>query len=250
MPPAPPSFAPRPYADDTPAVPLHAPPPVADWLASRLRDALPPQPASAPDLPREIAASVARFLLAQDIADAPLPPAYLDLLAFRALCAAGERPAALRYAQGRLPADADTPIPFDPEVWPGPVPLSIWSLFDQRLVRPLRSRADDGRILWMLDFRRLRPSDAGWLELTLLPGLRTLLEQIAPAFDPDGRGVLGLRGLYATGFAPSAPSRRRRPAPLAAPDIRAFCLRILSRQALLRRWPARPDVIYLDAPSR
>ncbi len=110
--------------------------------------------------------------------------------------------------------------------------------------------------MWTLDFRRLRKEQAGWLEITLLPGLRALLEQLAPAWDDfSGAGLLGLRGLYAAGFAPTPRRRKKakrhsRYAPLDAPAIRAFCLRVLTHLQTARGWLRTPSVLYLDFPPK
>ena len=106
----------------------------------------------------------------------------------------------------------------------------------------------------LLDFRRLRREQAGWMEITLLPGLRALLEQLAPAWDDSsGAGLLGLRGLYAAGFAPT-PRRKKKAhspsAPLDAPGLRAYCLRVLGHLQTARGWSRAPDVIYLDFPAK
>ena len=197
------------------------------------------------------AASVA-YLADQRLAP-PLPDDYLHLLIYRALRSLNQPDAARRWAAAHLPG-VDVPV-FDPDVWPGPVPLLVWQLFASRLVRPARTVTAEGRILWTLDFRRLRKEQAGWLEITLLPGLRALLEQLAPAWDDSsGAGLLGLRGLYAAGFAPTP--RRRKPkahsayAPLDATALRAFCLRVLAHLQHARGWTRTPDVLYLDFPSK
>lgn len=201
----------------------------------------------------EAVSAAAVVYLADQRLSPPLPDDYLHLLIYRALRSLNQPDAARRWATAHLPGVA-VPV-FDPDVWPGPVPLLVWQLFASRLVRPARTVTAEGRILWTLDFRRLRKEQAGWLEITLLPGLRALLEQLAPAWDDSsGAGLLGLRGLYAAGFAPTP--RRRKPkahsayAPLDAPALRAFCLRVLAHLQLARGWTHAPDVLYLDFPSK
>ena len=196
-----------------------------------------------------VSAAVVQFLADQRLAP-PLPDDYLHLLIYRALRTLNHNDAARRWAAAHLPG-IDVPV-FDPDVWPGPVPLIVWQLFASRLVRPARTLTAEGKILWTLDFRRLRKEQAGWLEITLLPGLRALLEQLAPAWDDfSGAGLLGLRGLYAAGFAPT-PRRRQKTkshsltAPLDADAIRAFCLRVLAHLQAARAWRRVPDVLYLD----
>ena len=205
-----------------------------------------------PTAAEAVSAAVVAFLSDQRLAP-PLPDDYLHLLIYRALRTLHQDVAAGHWASVHLPG-IDVPV-FDPDVWPGPVPLLVWQLFASRLVRPARTVTAEGRILWTLDFRRLRKEQAGWLEITLLPGLRALLEQLAPAWDDSsGAGLLGLRGLYAAGFAPTP--RRRKPkahsayAPLDAPALRAFCLRVLAHLQHARGWRHTPDVLYLDFPSR
>ena len=205
-----------------------------------------------PAIAEAVAAAAVAYLADQRLSP-PLPDDYLHLLIYRALRSLNQPDAARRWAAAHLPG-IDVPV-FDPAVWPGPVPLLVWQLFASRLVRPARTVTAEGRILWTLDFRRLRKEQAGWLEITLLPGLRALLEQLAPAWDESaGAGLLGLRGLYAAGFAPTP--RRRKPkahsayAPLDAPALRAFCLRVLAHLQHARGWTRTPDVLYLDFPSK
>ena len=206
----------------------------------------------APATAQAVAAAAVAYLADQRLSP-PLPDDYLHLLIYRALRSLNQPDAARRWAAAHLPG-IDVPV-FDPAVWPGPVPLLVWQLFASRLVRPARTVTAEGRILWTLDFRRLRKEQAGWLEITLLPGLRALLDQLAPAWDESaGAGLLGLRGLYAAGFAPTP--RRRKPkahsayAPLDAPALRAFCLRVLAHLQHARGWTRTPDVLYLDFPSK
>ena len=207
-----------------------------------------------PAIAEAVAAAVVAYLADQRLAP-PLPDDYLHLTIYRALRSLNQNDAANRWAAAHLPG-IDLPV-FDPDVWPGPVPLLVWQLFASRLVRPARTVTAAGKILWTLDFRRLRKEQAGWLEITLLPGLRALLEQLAPAWDDSsGAGLLGLRGLYAAGFAPT-PGRRRKKskshsayAPLDAPALRAFCLRVLAHLQAARGWRQIPDVLYLDFPSK
>ena len=205
-----------------------------------------------PAIAEAVAAAAVAYLADQRLSP-PLPDDYLHLLIYRALRSLNQPDAARRWAAAHLPG-IDVPV-FDPAVWPGPVPLLVWQLFASRLVRPARTVTAEGRILWTLDFRRLRKEQAGWLEITLLPGLRALLEQLAPAWDESaGAGLLGLRGLYAAGFAPTP--HRRKPkahsayAPLDAPALRAFCLRVLAHLQHARGWTRTPDVLYLDFPSK
>ena len=206
-----------------------------------------------PAVAEAVSAAAVAYLADQRLAP-PLPDDYLHLLIYRALRFLNQRDAAGRWAAAHLPGVA-VPV-FDPDVWRGPVPLLVWQLFASRLVRPARTVTAEGRILWTLDFRRLRKEQAGWLEITLLPGLRALLEQLAPAWDDSsGAGLLGLRGLYAAGFAPT-PRRRKKQkshsafAPLDAPAIRTFCLRVLAHLQSARAWSQTPDVLYLDFPTR
>jgi hypothetical protein len=205
-------------------------------------------------LAEAVSSAVIAYLAEQRLAP-PLPDDYLHLLIYRALRTLNQNDAARQWAAAHLPG-IDLPV-FDPDVWPGPVPLIVWQLFASRLVRPARTLTAEGRILWTLDFRRLRREQAGWLEITLLPGLRVLLEQLAPAWDDfSGAGLLGLRGLYAAGFAPT-PARRRKKsksnslyAPLDATAIRAYCLRVFANLQTARAWQHAPEVLYLDFPPK
>lgn len=200
-----------------------------------------------------VTSAVVQYLADQGLSS-PLPDDYLHLMIYRALRSLQQPDAAHAWSTAHLPGE-DIPV-FDPDVWPGPVPLLVWQLFASRLVRPARTLTAEGNILWTLDFRRLRREQAGWLEITLLPGLRALLEQLAPAWDEtSGRGLLGLRGLYAAGFAPTPRRRRKarthsRYAPLDANAIRSFCLRVLANLQPARGWQRTPDVLYLDFPAK
>ena len=218
-------------------------------LLNATAETSPLDPAAAEAVP----AAVTAYLADQRLSP-PLPDDYLHLMIYRALRTLNQPDAARAWAAAHLPDAGDPPV-FDPAVWPGPVPLLVWQLFASRLVRPARTLAADGTILWTLDFRRIRQEQAGWLEITLLPGLRALLEQLAPAWDDSsGAGLLGLRGLYAAGFAPTPRRRKARApsalAPLDAPAIRAFCLRVFANLQTARAWKRSPDVLYLDFNSR
>ncbi len=220
-------------------------------LEQLLRDtaqSVPLEPAAA----EAVTAAVVQYLAKQHLSP-PLPDDYLHMMIYRALRTLHQDEAAARWASDHLPDQDPLPV-FDPEIWPGPVPLLVWQLFASGLVRPARTITAEGRILWTLDFRRLRREQAGWLEITLLPGLRALLEQLAPAWDEtSGRGLLGLRGLYAAGFAPT-PRRRRKTkshshyAPLDAAAIRTYCLRVFANLQTARGWKHTPEVLYLDFP--
>jgi hypothetical protein len=222
-------------------------------LESLLRESAqstPLEPAAA----EAVTAAVSQYLADQRLSP-PLPDDYLHMMIYRALRTLHQDEAATQWAADHLPDSGPLPV-FDPEIWPGPVPLLVWQLFASKLVRPARTITAEGKILWTLDFRRLRQEEAGWLEITLLPGLRALLEQLAPAWDDTaGSGLLGLRGLYAAGFAPT-PRRRRKSrshsayAPLDAAAIRSFCLRVFSNLQTARNWEHSPDVLYLDFPHR
>lgn len=216
-------------------------------LEGLLRDAVPAAAAEG------VATAVIQYLADQHLAP-PWPDDYLHMLVYRALITLGEQEAAWNWICAHLPAFRNRPKVFDPIIWPGPVPLIVWQLFASGLVSPSRTVTAAGKFLWALDFRRLRQEQAGWLEITLFPGLRALLEQLAPAWDEtSGAGLLGLRGLYAAGFAPT-PRRRSKKrsrsayAPLDAPAIRGFCLRVLAHLQTARGWKHTPDVLYLDFP--
>ena len=218
-----------------------------------------------PETARAVAEAVILHLRDQGLT-LPLPDGYLHLMIYRALRAVGPEPVARAWAAAHLtestaqlaraPDRTLRPV-FDPLIWPGPVPLIVWQFFDTRLIRPLRTVTLRGRLVWRLDFRRLVPSDAGWMELTFFPGLHAILERLADAFDPThGRGIIGLAGLYAAGFAPTPRRRRRgRPPhavePIDAPSVRDYILRVLHTLAENRHWTTLPEVIYLDlSPAR
>jgi len=217
-------------------------------LLKKTTQSVPLEPAAA----EAVTAAVSQYLADQRLSP-PLPDDYLHMMIYRALRTLHQDEAATQWANDHLPSQEPLPV-FDPEIWPGPVPLLVWQLFASRLVRPARTITVEGKILWTLDFRRLRREQAGWLEITLLPGLRALLEQLSPAWDDtSGSGLLGLRGLYTAGFAPT-PRRRRKTkshshyAPLDASAIRTFCLRVFANLQTARHWKHSPEVLYLDFP--
>jgi len=208
---------------------------VRETLRAHLEDLLHQTTQSVPLEPtaaEAVTSAVVQYLADQRLSP-PLPDDYLHMMIFRALRTLHQDEAAAQWATDHLVPFGPLPV-FDPEIWPGPVPLLVWQLFASGLVRPARTITAEGNILWTLDFRRLRQEEAGWMEITLLPGLRALLEQLAPAWDNTaGSGLLGLRGLYAAGFAPT-PRRRQRTkshshyAPLDAAAIRTYCLRVFA----------------------
>lgn len=192
----------------------------------------------------EVAHAVEAFCGAQRLM-LPLPDAYLDALIHRALVAVGEADAAAYWAAERLPGSS-IPEQFAPAVWPGAVPLAVWRLFASGAIRYSRRMLADGRDVWRLDFARIHVDAAGWLELTFYPGLRALLQELAVGWDAAaGCGVLGLCGLYATGFAPSV-----RRGELDAAQVRRYCQQVLGILAAQRGWRTVPEVVYLDLPPR
>lgn len=203
-----------------------------------------------PVLVRAVSDSVVLFLRSQSLS-LPLPDDYLNLLVCRALASLSEPEAARAFAarlssNARAPDFGDLPL-FDPSLWPGPVPYPLWCLFASRLVRPTRSLTRSGLILWTLDFQRMACDPAGWMELSLFPALRQLLERIADAWDPSsGRGVLALRGLGAAGF-PARPDKSTT-AP-SAPSVRDFLSRVLEHLQTARAWTHRPEIVSLDFPA-
>ncbi|MBR6021779.1 MAG: hypothetical protein IK066_05105 [Kiritimatiellae bacterium] len=203
---------------------------------------------------RAVAGAVERFLREEGTDRATLPEEYVDLLLYRGLRAAGRNEEAQRWAAARLPKGHGPPV-FDPRVWPGAVPLAAWELFSSGAVRPLRLDAGEGKVSWVLDFRRLAAGDEGWMELTLLPGLGRLLEALAPAWEKsEGRGTIGLRGLAAAGFG-SAGGRKRRGGQngngrLDAKAVRRHCEAVLARLAASRGWKTAPDVVEMDFAGR
>jgi hypothetical protein len=80
--------------------------------------------------------------------------------------------------------------------------------------------------------------------ITLMPGLRTLLEQLAPAWDDSsGAGLLGLRGLYAAASPPTPRRRKPRPirlSPARRPRPPRLCLRVLAHLQHARGWTRTP----------
>lgn len=183
----------------------------------------------------------------------PLPTGYLDMMVYRALKALNQTEAAGFIAQTRLP-QWDIHNVFDPAIWPGPVPLIVWRLFASQIVRPSRTVTAGGKVLWILDFARLHREDAGWMEITFFPGLRALVTQLAAAWDDTaGEGYLGLRGLYAAGFAPTPrrkPKKNAAHSDFHAGEIRAYILQVLEHVRRDRGWKQCPRVLYLEFPPR
>ena len=225
-------------AAETASVPLYG-----TGLAEEVREGWPGESGEGPgkEVLQAVGTAMERYLEEQGLRKGNAPEGYVDRLLYRSLRSVGEDAAAGRWARWAFPGEKEKPA-VDPEYWPGPVPLEVWRLFESRVVRPLRSRTADGRRMWIFDFRCWRGEEEGWMELTLLPGLRAILEQLAWGWDPTGAGVLGLRGMPTEG-------RRRGHGGVetsAAERIRRFCEDVLDRVAKERGWAGRPDVVFTE----
>lgn len=106
------------------------------------------------------------------------------------------------------------------------------------LVRLERWDTAQGGRVWSIDVARSRRQAGASLALASLPGLRRVIEQLAPAWDgTQGRGVLVLRGADAEARA-AAPEER----------IPEFARAVLARVARVRNWSRLPDVWILASP--
>lgn len=167
------------------------------------------------------------------------PENYLLLLASRALRAAGEHVAADALfdevqADPRAAAVEESTRRFRS------VPPGLWNAVSSRLVRADRWMSSGAERVWVVDLRRLRREEAGYMEMSFLQGLRTVIESVADAWDAeDGRGVLGIAGLAA--HVGGAGSGRRAPA-----EVLAFCEAVLERLQARRGWSGKPRIMVLD----
>lgn len=229
-------------AAETESVPLYG-----TGLAEEVREGWPGEAGEGPgkEVLQAVGTAMERYLEEQGLRKGNAPEGYVDRLLYRSLRSVGEDTAAGRWARWAFPGEKEKPA-VDPEFWPGPVPVEVWRLFESRVVRPLRSRTADGRRMWIFDFQCWRGEEEGWMELTLLPGVRAILEQLAWGWDPSGDGVLGLRGLQGGAAEAGRKRRRRGGARSEAERIRRFCEDVLERVAKERGWGGRPDVVFTE----
>jgi hypothetical protein len=158
------------------------------------------------------------------------PSACVDALIARALVAIGAGMSARRWLFERLGHETA-------ENWwrvldQSPAPagdIMFWIAAD--LVRLERWQAARGRA-WSIDVARTRARGMEALALASFPGLRRIIEQLAPAWDADGgMGVLVLRG--------AGEARRRADGEERAPD---YARAVLARAAAARGWNAIPEI--------
>lgn len=209
-------------------------------LAEEVREGWPEGAGEGPgkEVLQAVGTAMERYLGEQGLGRGEVPGEYVERLLYRALRSVGEDGAAGRRAKWAFPGEKEKPA-VDPDYWPGPVPLETWRLFEERIVRPMRGRTADGRKMWILDFHCWKRPEEGWMELTLLPGIRAILERLSWGWDPDGAGVLGLRGL----------AGGETDAGVEAESIRRFCAEVLARVGKERGWGMVPDVVRLDPPA-
>ncbi len=216
-------------------------------VAESVREGWPGEAGEGPgkEVLQAVGTAMERYLEEQGLRKGNAPERYVDRLLYRSLRSVGEDGAAGRWARWAFPGEKGRPA-VDPEFWPGPVPVEVWRLFESRVVRPLRSRTADGRRMWIFDFQCWQQEEE-WLELTLLPGVRSILEQLAWGWDPSGSGVLGLRGVPGGAGETGWKRKGRIVERSAAERIRRYCEDVLERVAKERGWAGRPDVVFAES---
>lgn len=141
--------------------------------------------AAAPD----ITESLAVFCQHQ----ACIPEHTLALLMARSFCVSGDTEAAGRilHHERAYRAHAGSWLEVLASGYPFP---ELYPLFSSRALRP-QSMTSAGSV-WVLDFDRIRLTDADRHELILFQTVRVLTEKVSNVWKKaDGRGTLGVKGL-------------------------------------------------------
>lgn len=186
-----------------------------------------------PDFPHADDIACALDFFCQDhCADRALTRDYLSLLLSRVLVKSGAPHAARRL----LPGNADGTDACLDALAQDQCPHRVMAGLSARLVRPTRWWSSGDCVVWLLDFRRLKPEPLAALELGMTQALRALLDEAAPLWDgSSGRGGMALRGLD------NQTIDRR--------EIVAFCRSWLEATARRRGWTSTPSLLLLDTSS-
>lgn len=192
---------------------------------------------------REIARAVERYLDLLPIASA-VSDDYLALIIARALSGAGEQGAANEVLSRLALSGVDSRV-VDQLAGCHDLTPARWRLFAARLVRPSRWSSEGGRMVWVLDLRRLQLGEDHCFELSLLPVLRRVLLTFCGVWDSEkGRGVLALAGLEDVSRRLSRTSKGARHV---AAQVERYCRESLAHGARDRGWASHPRVVVLDA---
>ena len=167
---------------------------------------------------------------------ARMPGHTLSLLMARSFCVTGDAEAAgriLRYDRSHR-SHAESWLEVLSSEYPFP---ELYSLFSSRALRP-QSLTSAGTV-WVLDFDKVRLTEADRHELILFQTVRVLTEKVSNVWKrSSGQGTLGIKGLSRlTKFV-----RGRQPARQLTDHIRD----VLALRAKKNNWCAAPAVLLVD----
>ena len=183
---------------------------------------------AAPDITESLA------VFCQDFSH--IPKHTLSLLMARSFCVTGDAEAAGRILRhdGTHRPHTDSWIEVLSSGYPFP---ELYPLFSARALRP-QSLTSAGA-LWVLDFDRIRLTEADRHELIIFQTVRVLTEKVSNVWKKtEGRGTLGVKGLSRlAGFVRGRRMSRALPGHIS--DVLALC-------AKKNGWPVAPSVLLLD----
>lgn len=119
----------------------------------------------------------------------------LAILAAQALAACGEDAAAVQLVRDRVPAEAQNAVVGLLRHRRGFSPAA-WRLFCTGVVSVANCDFEGGREIWVLDFNRLAVTEDHCFELSLVPALSRLLEEVVRLWAWNGSPTtLAIKGL-------------------------------------------------------
>jgi hypothetical protein len=164
-----------------------------------------------------------------------MPKHALSLLMARSFCAAGDTEAAGRilHHDGAHRPHAASWLEVLSAGYPFP---ELYPLFSARALRPQRF-ASTGT-LWVLDFDKIRLTEADRHELILFQTVRVLTEQVSNVWkQSNGQGTLGVKGFARlTRFVRGRQTSRR---------MLCHIRDVLALRARKNGWSSTPDVLIL-----
>lgn len=167
---------------------------------------------------------------------AQIPEHTLSLLMARSFCVSGDPDAAGKILRHDRAHRAHTGSWLEVLASGYPFP-ELYPLFSSRALRP-QSLASAGAV-WVLDFDRIRLTEADRHELILLQTVRVLTEKVSNVWKKaGGRGTLGIKGLAR--LEPSV--RGRQPAQQLTGHIRD----VLNLCSQKNGWAVAPAVLLFD----
>ncbi len=167
---------------------------------------------------------------------ARMPGHTLSLLMARSFCVTGDAEAAgriLRHDRAHRP-HAESWLEVLSAEYPFP---ELYPLFSSRALRP--QNLTSAGTVWVLDFDKVRLTEADRHELILFQTVRVLTEKVSNVWKKSGgQGTLGIKGLtQLTKFV-----RGRRPARQLTGHIRD----VLALRAQKNSWSTAPAVLLVD----